>query len=171
MLNGIHQESGCRNSKAKLLMLETNRNLISYSVSSNRCQVISGIRGNGVCPNQLTSKSPRLRIYKLEDGLYCLKFSVMYSLAAHVLFSVFSVVCQQIYVVVLASYMLVGPTFLLNSITQLLWRPHKLLLSNYSLYLCLCKWQPPRSPFASALVMDWYQYSGCHAMHAHGTTL
>ena len=74
-------------------------------------------------------------------------------------------------VVVLVSYMLVGPTFLLNYITQLLCLLHKLLLSNYSPYLCLCKWQPPQLPFASALVTDWYQYSGCRATHAHGTTL
>ena len=72
-------------------------------------------------------------------------------------------------VVVLVSYTLVGPTFLLNYIMQLLWRPHKLLLSKYSPYLCLCKWQSPWSPFASALVMDWYQYSGCCA--THGATL
>ena len=75
------------------------------------------------------------------------------------------------YVMVLASYMLVGPTFLLNYITRLLWRPHKLLLSNYSLYLGSCKWQPPQSPFTSALVTDWYQYSGCRPTHVHGATL
>ena len=74
-------------------------------------------------------------------------------------------------VVVLVSYMLIGPTFLLNYITWLLWWPHKLLLSNYSPYLRLCKWQPPRLPSASALVMDWYQYSGCRATHACGATL
>ena len=82
-------------------------------------------------------------------------------------FSMFCHLC----VVVLASYMLVGPIFLLNYITWLLWRPHKLLLSNYNPYLGSCKWQPPQSPFASALVMDWYQYSGCHATHARGATL
>ena len=60
---------------------------------------------------------------------------------------------------------------LLNYITRLLWQPHKLLLSNYSLYHGSCKWQPPQSPFTSALVMDWYQYSGCCAMHARGATL
>ena len=48
---------------------------------------------------------------------------------------------------------------------------HKLLLSNYSPYLGSCKWQPPQSPFTSALVTDWYQYSRCHAMHARGATL
>ena len=74
-------------------------------------------------------------------------------------------------VVVLASYTLVGPTFLLKYITRLLWQPHKLLLSNYNPYLGSCKWQPPWSPFASALVTDWYQYSGCCATHAHGMTL
>ena len=74
-------------------------------------------------------------------------------------------------VMVLVGYTLACPTFLLNYITQLLWQPHKLLLSNYNLYLGSCKWQPPWSPFASALVMDWYQYSGCHATHARGATL
>ena len=74
-------------------------------------------------------------------------------------------------VVVLASYILIGPTFLLNYITQLLWQLHKFLLSSYSLYLRLCKWQPPRSPFASALVTDWYQYFRCRATPVHGTTL
>ena len=63
------------------------------------------------------------------------------------------------------------PHLFVNYITRLLWRPHKLLLSNYNPYLGSCKWQPPRSPFASALVTDWYQYSRCRAMHARGTTL
>ena len=74
-------------------------------------------------------------------------------------------------VVVLAGYMLAGPTFLLNYITQLLWQPHKLLLPNYNPYLGSCKWQPPQSPFASTLVTDWYQYSWCHATHVRGATL
>ena len=74
-------------------------------------------------------------------------------------------------VMVLAGYTLVGPTFLLNYITRLLWWLHKLLLSSYSPYRGSCKWQPPWSPFASALVTDWYQYSGCCATHAHGATL
>ena len=74
-------------------------------------------------------------------------------------------------VMVLVSYTLAGPTFLLNYIMRLLWQPHKLLLSNYNPYLGSCKWQPPQSPFALALVMDWYQYSGCRATHAHGMTL
>ena len=39
---------------------------------------------------------------------------------------------------VLASYMLVGPTFL-NYITRLLWQSHKLFLSNYSPYCGSCK--------------------------------
>ena len=56
---------------------------------------------------------------------------------------------KEVYVMVLAGCTLAGPTFLLNYITQLLWWPHKLLLSNYSPYLGSCKWQPPRSPFAS----------------------
>ena len=77
----------------------------------------------------------------------------------------------QPYVVVLASYTLVGPTFLLNYITRLLRRPHKSLLSNHHPYLGSCKWQPPWSPFASALVMDWYQYSGCRATHVCGAPL
>ena len=80
-------------------------------------------------------------------------------------------VCLGEDVVVLVSYMLVSPTFLLNYIMRLLWQPHKLLLSNYSPYCGSCKWQPPQSPFASALVTDWYQYSGCCATHAHGATL
>ena len=78
---------------------------------------------------------------------------------------------EYIYVVVLAGYTLAGPTFLLNYITRLLWQPHKLLLSNYNPYLGSCKWQPLRLPFASALVTDWYQYSGCHATHVRGVTL
>ena len=69
-------------------------------------------------------------------------------------------------VMVLVGYMLAGPTIFINYITWLLWRPYKLLLSNYGLCLASCKWQPPWSPFASALVTDWYQYSGCPAMHA-----
>ena len=80
-------------------------------------------------------------------------------------------VCLGEDVMVLAGYMLAGFTFLLNYITRLLWRPHKLLLSNYNPYLGSCKWQPPRSPFALALVTDWYQYSRCRAMHACGATL
>ena len=80
-------------------------------------------------------------------------------------------VCLGEDVVVLVSYTLVGPTFLLNYIMRLLWRLHKLLLSNYSPYLRLCKWQSPQSPFASASVMDWYQYSGCRATHVHGATV
>ena len=51
--------------------------------------------------------------------------------------------------------------FSLNYITWSPWQPHKLLLPNYSPCLGPCKWQPPRLPFASALVTDWYQYSGC----------
>ena len=47
-----------------------------------------------------------------------------------------------IYVVVLASYTLVGPTFLLNYIMRLLWWLHKLLLSNYSPYLCYANGSP-----------------------------
>ena len=74
-------------------------------------------------------------------------------------------------VVVLAGYTLAGPTSFINYITRLLWWPHKLLLSNYSPCLGSCKWQPPRLPFALALVMDWYQYSGCPAMHVCGATL
>ena len=68
------------------------------------------------------------------------------------------------YVVVLTGYTLTGPTifcYLPNYFTQLLWRPHKLLLPNHSPCLGPCKWQPPWLPFALALVTDWYQYSGC----------
>ena len=54
-----------------------------------------------------------------------------------------------------------APPFLLNYITQLPWRPHKLLLPNCSPCLGPCKWQPPWPPFALALVTDWYQYPGC----------
>ena len=64
-----------------------------------------------------------------------------------------------------------APPFLLNYITQLPWWPHKLLLPNCSPCLGPCKWQPPQSPFASALVTDSYQYSGCRATHVRGVTL
>ena len=64
-------------------------------------------------------------------------------------------VCLGEDVVVLASYTLAGPTFLLNYIKRLLWQLHKLPLSNYNPYLGSCKWQPPWLPFASALVTDW----------------
>ena len=57
-------------------------------------------------------------------------------------------------VMVLVGYMPDGPTIFINHITRLLWWPHKLLLSNHSPYRGSCKWQPPWSPFASALVMD-----------------
>ena len=86
-------------------------------------------------------------------------------------FSLFSKDLLVICVMVLVGYMLAGPTIFINYITRLLWRPHKLLLSNYGPCLGSCKWQPPRSPFASALVTDWYQYSGCPAMHVRGATL
>ena len=67
-------------------------------------------------------------------------------------------------VMVLMGYTLAGPTtfcFSPNYITQLPWRPHKLLPPNHSPCLGPCKLQPPRPPFASALVTDWYQYSRC----------
>ena len=64
-------------------------------------------------------------------------------------------------VVVLTGYMLDGPTIFPNYIPWLPWQLHKLLLPNHSPCTGPCKWQPPRLPFASALVTDRYQYSGC----------
>ena len=70
-------------------------------------------------------------------------------------------VCLGEDVVVLAGSMHASPTIFLNYNTWLPWRPHKLLLSNCGPPPGPCKWPPPQSPFASALVTDWYQYSGC----------
>ena len=45
-----------------------------------------------------------------------------------------------------------------------LWQPHKLSLPTTPITDCnlaLCKLQPPQLPFASALVMDWFQCYGC----------
>ena len=64
-------------------------------------------------------------------------------------------------VVVLIGYTLNGPTIFPNYIPRSPLQPHKLLLPNHNPCTGPCKWQPPRPPFASALVTDWYQYSGC----------
>ena len=58
-------------------------------------------------------------------------------------------------------YVVVLMPNLLNYITWSPWRPHKLLLPNYTPSPGPCKWQPPQSPFAPALVTDWYHYHGC----------
>ena len=61
---------------------------------------------------------------------------------------------------------LAGPTIFPNYNTRSLWWPYKLLWPNNSPQLCSCKWLPPWSPFASALVTDWHQYFGC-PLHMH----
>ena len=54
--------------------------------------------------------------------------------------------------------------FLLNYITRSPWWLHKLSQPAKPItvsHFGPCTWQPPRLPFALALVADWYQYHGC----------
>ena len=121
---------------------------------------------------QIDTKYCTLVIWVMAHRVTVSTCGQLYIVVSHLCITYFNAVTELYpYMVMFTCELHARRPHLLNYITWLLWRPHKLLLSNYSLYRRSCKWQPPWWPFASALVTDWYQYSGCCATHARGATL